>query len=266
MANSNGGIVGVDNPPTQIPEIITTFNSSGTLTTAPYTTSVDYLVVAGGGGGGNGNGGDAAGGGGAGGFRTGSSFPVTSATAYPITVGGGGSNASGSNSSIGTSIVSTGGGRGGQALGGAGYSGGSGGGDAGFRNSSIGGSGIAGQGYAGGPGNPQGYASGSGGGPGGLGTAHPNGLYNTISGASVYYGRGGDGYYSPENVLQPVNTGNGGDGRAVTAGYGQLGASGIVILRMGTPNYSGNITGSPSVTSSGGITTLIFTSSGSYTA
>src|SRR5210317_2042945 len=116
MASSNGGIVGVDNPPVEQPEVITTFNSSGTLTTAPYTTSVDYLVVAGGGGGGNGNGGDAAGGGGAGGFRTGSSFPVTSATAYPITVGGGGSNTADGNPSVFSSITSTGGGKGGQPL------------------------------------------------------------------------------------------------------------------------------------------------------
>jgi hypothetical protein len=43
MANSNGGIVGVDNPPVEQPEVITTFNSSGTLTTAPYTTEVQYV-------------------------------------------------------------------------------------------------------------------------------------------------------------------------------------------------------------------------------
>ena len=52
MANSNGGIVGVDNPPVVQPAVITTFNSSGTLTTAPYTSVVNFLVIAGGGGGG----------------------------------------------------------------------------------------------------------------------------------------------------------------------------------------------------------------------
>ena len=37
MANANGGIIGVDNPPVVQPEVITTFNSSGTLTTTTYT-------------------------------------------------------------------------------------------------------------------------------------------------------------------------------------------------------------------------------------
>ncbi len=32
MADLNGGVVGVDNPPVEQPETITTFNSSGTLT------------------------------------------------------------------------------------------------------------------------------------------------------------------------------------------------------------------------------------------
>src|SRR5210317_571872 len=91
MASSNGGIVGVDNPPVEQPEVITTFNSSGTLTTAPYTTSVDYLVVAGGGSGGGGT----AGGGGAGGFRTATGFSVSAATSYPITVGAGGAGVTG---------------------------------------------------------------------------------------------------------------------------------------------------------------------------
>jgi len=42
MASPNGGIIGVDNEPesgTQA-EVITTFNASGTLTTAPRTTEV----------------------------------------------------------------------------------------------------------------------------------------------------------------------------------------------------------------------------------
>jgi len=68
MASSNGGVVGVDNPPVAQPAVITTFNSSANLTTAPYTTSVQYVIVAGGGAGGaNGNG---SGGGGAGGYRS----------------------------------------------------------------------------------------------------------------------------------------------------------------------------------------------------
>ena len=67
------------------------FLSSGTFTiTNPSLTSVDYLVVAGGGGGGF----QAGGGGGAGGFRTGTSFPVSpSPGVYSITVGAGGGGA-----------------------------------------------------------------------------------------------------------------------------------------------------------------------------
>jgi hypothetical protein len=87
MANSNGGIVGVDNPAVVQPEVITTFNSSGTLTTAPYTTEVEYLVVAGGGGGGA--------------YITQEAevqvaleqqqgYPVAGGSPYPVVVGGGG--------------------------------------------------------------------------------------------------------------------------------------------------------------------------------
>lgn len=138
---------------------------------------IDYLVVAGGGGGGY----NAGGGGGAGGFRTGSSFPIT-ATTYPITVGGAGANATadpgtaGSGSpSIFSSITAAGGGGGGSKLtnGVAGGSGGGGGHNAGAPNS-------------GGAGNtppvspPQGNLGGngdttSGGGGGGAGAAGPPG-------------------------------------------------------------------------------------------
>ena len=103
-------------------EQVTTFNSSGTLTTQPQTTGIEYLVVAGGGGGAaqaNGGGG----GGGAGGFRTGTGNPVSGNSPYPVTVGGGGSGSSapaagnaGSNSVLGTPvpITSAGGGLGGR--------------------------------------------------------------------------------------------------------------------------------------------------------
>jgi len=53
MANSNGGFVGIDYEVTAGTqnEVITTFNASGTLTTAPRSTDVQYVIVAGGGGG-----------------------------------------------------------------------------------------------------------------------------------------------------------------------------------------------------------------------
>ena len=50
MANSNGGIIGVDNP-ASFSALISTFTSSGTYSSPPSTTSVDYLVVGGGAGG-----------------------------------------------------------------------------------------------------------------------------------------------------------------------------------------------------------------------
>jgi len=70
MASPNGGKVGVDNEPETGTQsaVITTFNSSGTLTTAPRTTDVQYVIVAGGGGGDSAAAG--AGGGGAGGYRS----------------------------------------------------------------------------------------------------------------------------------------------------------------------------------------------------
>jgi len=52
-------------------EQITTFTSSGTLTTQPRTTSLQYLVVAGGG---------------AGGFKTATSFSI--GASFTVTVGG----------------------------------------------------------------------------------------------------------------------------------------------------------------------------------
>ena len=68
---------------------ITTFNSSGTLTTGALTTGLEYLVVAGGGGGGSRFGG----GGGAGGLKTnvgGTPTPVSGSTGYAVTIGAGG--------------------------------------------------------------------------------------------------------------------------------------------------------------------------------
>ena len=92
------------------------FNSSSTFTVtnagnAAGSNTVEYLVIAGGGGGGY----DLGGGGGAGGYRTDTGLSV-SATAYSITVGGGGAGASsaakGSNgsNSVFSAVTSTGGG------------------------------------------------------------------------------------------------------------------------------------------------------------
>ena len=95
MASANGGIIGKSNVPSAQAEIISTFNSSGTLTTGAVTTEVEYLVIAGGGGAGS----TVSGGGGAGGYRTASGFSVSSSTAYSITVGAGGAQSNAGNSS-----------------------------------------------------------------------------------------------------------------------------------------------------------------------
>jgi len=184
---------------------IHTFTGPGTFTVCSLSSSpaeniVSYMVVAGGGGAGSAPGpgsSDAAGGGGAGGFREfkntsdpysasplngnpgGTAITVT-ATAFPITVGGGGAGGPGANAagakgtdSVFSTITSTGGGRG--------------------RNN-------------GGPGNRQGGPGGSGGGPSGGGTGISGGVGNDPStspaqgnpgsphsGSPDVYGGGGGG-------------------------------------------------------------------------
>ena len=44
------------------------------------------------------------------------------------------------------------------------------------------------------------------------------------------------------------------------------GGSGVVILRVPTANYSSTTTGSPTVSTDGSDTVMIFTGTGSYTA
>jgi hypothetical protein len=51
-----------------------------------------------------------------------------------------------------------------------------------------------------------------------------------------------------------------------TEAAGGAGGSGVVILSIFTALYSGVVTGSPTVTTSGSNTILKFTSSGSYSA
>ena len=262
-----------------------------------YPYNIDFLVIAGGGYGRF----SSPGGGGAGGYRNSYSSETsgrgssseTSITAseitYTITVGAGGTGSSGtgqgSDSSISgsgfTTITSIGGGFGGSGSQ-AGGSGGSGGG-AGEFNASGDGAGTANQGYDGGSGNGGGGGAGGAGYDGyGLGQGLPNGglggagLASSITGSSVTRASGGSGYYAAPSPTRSANvTGGGGgasqvNGVANTGGGGAAdggnGGSGVVILRMATVNYSGTTTGSPTVTTSGSDTILIFTGSGSYTA
>ena len=261
-----------------------------------YGYSANYLIVAGGGGGSLGG----SGGGGAGGLLTGSTL-LTNGAIYSIIVGAGGaatnpspSGFSGSNSTISAlSLTSIGGGGGGNAS--AGKNGGSGGG--GSNNGSgtglAGGSGTSGQGNAGGFGiGTSPYCGGGGGGAGAVGTNGVGsvagsggiGISSSITGVATYYagggggggygtgtggsgglGGGGNGTISLNSVpatAGTVNTGGGGG----SGGPGAAGGSGVVILSVPTANYTGLISGSPTVTTNGGNTIMTFTSSGSYTA
>jgi mucin-19 len=216
---------------------IHTFTGSGdfTVTGAPPTFNVDYLVVAGGGGGANPSQGEnRIAGSGAGGMLTGSAFPVSPGP-YTITIGNGGvgngpTPNNGGPSSFGPTITATGGGGGGRddpAPTAGGTPGGSGGG-AWYINSGGGGAGIPGQGYAGSPGFGTPEYGGGGGGAGGVGTRRFGGpgAPSSISGTSVTYAAGGESnnYPSTDRTANgTASTGNGGSGRG-------SGGSGIVII------------------------------------
>ena len=255
---------------------IHTFTGPGTFTvtqtaTLPANNIVDYLVVAGGGGGQGGR----VGGGGGGGFReskapgapwtasplaSSTSLPVL-ATAYPVTVGAGGSAGSGTpcvqatngNNSIFSTITSTGGGS--ISPGGDGGSG---------RGGTACGPGSAGntppvsppQGNPGGSGNMPGFAAGGGGGAGGAGGNGSGtggtggvGVTTSISGSSLAYAGGGAGgasvsFGGTPGVGSPCGTG-GGAGVAGTTNRGGgggsnssqpclaggAGGSGVVVIR-----------------------------------
>ena len=254
------------------------FTGPGTFTVscagnAAGSNSVDYLVVAGGGSGGVGSSDLGGSGGGAGGYRESHSTPVSgsytasplatptaltiTATAFPITIGAGGTSSSGNSypgvnsgsNSVFSSITSAGGGHGsnfymdqppGRITGAAGGSGGGGGygGSAGAGNTppvsppqgNNGGSwqylakvgGGGGAGAVGGNGSP-----GCGGGSSGAGGT---GVYSEIVGTSTGYAGGGGGagggypYYN-------VSAGNGGAG-----GGGAGGAGGSNAGTAGTAN------------------------------
>jgi hypothetical protein len=260
--------------------------------------TIEYLVVGGGGGGGNCSNPQAGGGGGAG--LTAGSFTASPGGVYTATVAGGGvSNGQGSSSALVGQGTALGGGAGGnnEQNGGTGASGGGGGARA------NGGSGTAGQGFAGGNGD---FDSGGGGGGnsalGGSATdggGSPNrrggnggaGTFNSTSGTSTAYGGGGGGggvdiagtggtggggaggqnIFSGQGSGFPptaggTNLGGGGGGGVLGYTAGANGGSGVVVLKVPSVNYSGTVTGSPTVTSGGAYTYVKFTGSGTYTA
>jgi hypothetical protein len=218
-------------------------------------------------------------------------------TVYTITVGAGGAvSSNGVDSSISgtglSTITSTGGGGGkGNANGNSGGSGGGGG-----EGSRTGGSGTANQGFAGGngtAGSP--YTGGGGGGASAVGVTSNGstrasggaGLASSITGSSVSRGGGGGASSTLGSLVGNGGTGGGGAGTVASSnnavagtantggggggGFGRVGdpakagGSGVVILRMPTANYSGTTTGSPTVTTSGSDTVIVFNSSGSIT-
>ena len=180
-----------------------------------------------------------------------------------------------------------------------GANGGSGGGSVIGAGSS---SGTADQGYGGG--NSTQSTIGSGG--GGAGAVGENGYFanplmyagnggigkqSSITGTPTYYagggaggfnynwtiggggqgglGGGGNGGFNGNGGAGASNTGGGGGGGGHTQSgnaYGGSGGSGICILKVLTSRYTGQVTGSPTVTTSGIYTIIKFTSSGSYTA
>jgi hypothetical protein len=258
------------------------------FSTVGYSYSATYLNVAGGGGGGNFSGA------GAGGLLT-NTLTLLPTTIYTITVGAGGAgNSRGSDSVIAGSNISTvtslkdasgyGGinnNAGGDGISGQGYAGGYGKTDSATYNSGGGGGGSGSVGGNSG-GTTTGYA-----GVGGSGTA------SSITGSSVTYAGGGGGggdnrqgiiggaggsggggaggsvYNSWSGQNATANTGSGGGGAGYVSGsYGTQGqgGSGVFILSVPTANYSGTVTGSPTVTTSGSNTIIKFTSSGTYTA
>ena len=259
----------------------------------PYT--ISYLVVAGGGGGGGTNSGNSAsGGGGAGGLLT-STVLLSTATTYTITVGAGGAGGTnagsgggpgaGTNSSLGALVTTIGGG-GGASTFAAATSGGSGGGG---RSGGAGAAGTSGQGFAGG--SSANAAGGGGGGASAVGSAGASttggtggaGTASSITGSSITYAGGGGGGANSGGTgggggAGGGGTGSTGSGSAGTANLGGggggcgdnsnggAGGSGVVILSIPTANYTGVVTGSPTVTTSGSNTIVKFTSSGTYTA
>jgi hypothetical protein len=270
----------------------------------PQTYSIDFLVVAGGGGGGSSNSGGGGGGGMRTSTQTiagGTTITCTVGAGGSGATSGGSVGSQGSSSSISgtgvTTITSAGGGFGG-ASSSDGGDGGAGGG-AGYNNRSggsgntpstspsqgaDGGNGVsAGPGYGGGGGGGGG-ASGVAGGVGNSNAgAGGDGSQSSITGSAVYYAGGGGGTGDPSAVVGAGGQGGGGagnktgtgvNGTANTGGGGGAtqnnpdnagsGGTGVVILSVPSANYSGTITGSPTVTTSGSNTIIKFTGSGTY--
>jgi hypothetical protein len=259
-----------------------------TVNEGSYT--ITYVIVAGGGGGGAN-----AGGGGGGGGVISNTLTAIPGTVFSMTIGAGGAGgANGSNSFITGIATATGGGAGGTNGPASGSAGGSGGGGS-SNGSTSGGTGTPGQGNNGGGSASNGAGGGGGAGGAGAGGSYPTGGAGgagatlTITGTTTYTAGGGGGaveYYQPGSggaggigggggggatggagANGTINTGGGGGGGGAGPGVpGGAGGSGQVYMSMPTANYTGTITGLPTVTTSGANTILRFTTSGTYSA
>ena len=116
------------------------------------------------------------------------------------------------------------------------------------------------------------YSSGTGG-NGGAGGGGGGAVGSTSGGSGYNTGAAGGGGSNASQTNTPggnggANTGGGGGGGSHynRTNQGGNGGSGIVVLRMPTESYSGNTTGSPTVSTDGNDTILIFESSGTYTS
>ncbi len=101
-------------------------------------------------------------------------------------------------------------------------------------------------------------------GGGGGGASNFSGYdYSPIQNTYAGFGGGGGGA-GGQGGNATVNTGGGGGGGKYQAQAGGSGASGVVVLRIKTSEYSGSTTGSPTVTTVGDDTVLKYTGSGTY--
>ena len=218
--------------------------------------------------------------------------------------GGGVQGNDGVNSSLAGSgistVTATAGGGGGADNGPGGRDGGSGGGGSGATGNApsaqSAGAGTSPQGNNGGLGSAAApdYVSGGGGGAGAVGAAGTGsggggggiGVQNSITGSAVYYAGGGGGSSEEAASRGPggnggggngggpnpsvvggsgtANTGGGGGGSNQTEASG-AGGTGVVILSVPDADYSGTVTGSPTVaTGVSGKTVITFTGTGTY--
>jgi hypothetical protein len=109
-----------------------------------------------------------------------------------------------------------------------------------------------------------GYAGNGGLGGGGAGSGNNNGGLG--GGSALNSGANGGSGSNVNGAAGGANTGGGGGGASWQTNSGGAGGKGVFILSIPTTRYTGTTTGSPTVTTSGANTILIYTSSGTYTA